>query len=164
MNLPVGDIISQGLNLREIDVKKLIEGLYEKAFSGYLVATLYGFDGVEESVMIFKEGGFIAAIYEYELYGITVFGDSAVPHIFNSFAVEHIVADIVSLSNQQVDLITAFNDKAKLAKIVQKQDIAKMVPKGFSAELARSMLNELVKQEDDKSNVFKKLGLSGLGD
>ncbi len=106
----------------------------------------------------------IAAIYEYEFYGITVFGDSAIPHVFNSYAADFIIADIVTLSNQQVDLVTAFNDKAKLQKPIQKSDIAKLMPKSFSKEFARSVLAHIVNSTDDKSNIFKKLGLAGLGE
>lgn len=164
VNLPVGDIISKGLNLKEIDVRRLVEGLYEKAFSGYLVATLYGFDGVEEGILLFKDGALIAAIYEYELYGITVFGDSAVPHVFNSYAADFIVADIVALSNQQVDLVTAFNDKSKLQKPVQKGDVSRLMAKTFSKELARSVLTHIVSSTEDKAGIFKKLGLAGLGE
>jgi hypothetical protein len=164
MNLPVGDIIGRGINLKEVDIRKLIEGFYDKGFSGYLVASLYGFDSVEEGVLLFKDGLLIAAIYEYEFYGITIFGDVALPHIFNSFAADFIVADIVSLSNQQIDLVTAFNDKAKLNKVLQKGDVGRLMVKAFSKDLAKSVLSNLVSSAEDKAEIFKKLGLAGLGE
>jgi len=164
MNLPVGDIIGKGINLRKVDVRKLIEGFYDKGFSGYIVASLYGFDAIEEGVLLFKDGLPIAAIYEYEFYGVTIFGDAALPHIFNSFAADFIVADIVSLSNQQIDLVTAFNDKAKLGKVVQKSDVVRLMVKGFSRDLAKSVLSNVVSSVEDKSDIFKKLGLAGLSE
>ncbi|MBI4210704.1 MAG: hypothetical protein HY544_04335 [Candidatus Diapherotrites archaeon] len=164
MNLPVGEVISSGVSLREIDVRRLVEGFYEKGFSGYIVDTIEGFDGIEEGALLFRDGSMTAAIYDYDLYDLTVFGDAAVVHVFNSFAAEYVVADIVSLTNQQVDLVTAFNDKSKLLKAVQKQDVARLIPKIYTTEHARSVLKEAVKKTESKSDVFKKLGLSGLGE
>lgn len=164
MNLPVGEVISRGLNLREMDVKRLIEGFYDKRFSGYLVSTSEGYDGIEEGVLIFKEGAMLSVLYEYDLHGITVFGDSALPHVFNSFVAEFVVGDIVSLSNQQVDLVTAFNDKSKLAKAVARNEVGRLIPRVYSVEYARNVLRELVKKDESKADIFKKLGLSGLGD
>ncbi|HIH10147.1 MAG TPA: hypothetical protein HA254_05785 [Candidatus Diapherotrites archaeon] len=164
MNLPVGEVISRGLNLREMDLRRLLEGFYDKGFSGYIVATIDGYDGVEEGVLIFKDGGMVAALYDYDQHGLTVMGDGAMPHVFNSFAAEYVVADIVSLTNQQVDLVTAFNDKSKLLKVVGKSDVGRMIPRIYSAELAKSTLKELVKKDESKSELFKKLGLTGLGE
>ncbi len=164
MNLPVGEIISKGVSMREIDVRKLLEGFYEKEFSGYLIVTLEGFDGIEEGVLLFKGGSLDAAFYEYDLHGVTVFADAAVPHVFNSLAAPYVVGDIVSLSDQQVDLITAFNEKSKLARAVQKGDIQRLIPKAYSAEFAKSVLSQYVKKEESKKEIFKKFGLSSLGE
>ncbi len=164
LNLPVGEIISKGINLREIDVKKLIEGFYEKEFSGYLIVTLEGFDGLEEGVLLFKAGALNAAFYEYDLYGVTVFGDVAVSHFFNCLASPYLVGDIVSLSDQQVDLITAFNDKSRLGKTVAKNDFQRLIPKAYSAEFAKSVLSQYVRKEESKKDIFKKFGLTSLGE
>lgn len=164
MNLPVGDIISKGVNIREIDARKLIEGFYDKNFSGYIIATLEGFDGLEEGVLLFKEGFLAAALYEYDLYGVTVFGDGAVLHFFNALGAQYIVGDIVSLTNQQVDLITAFNDKSRLSRLVSKNDVSRLVPRAYSTELAKGVLSQFVKKEDSKKDIFKKFGLSSLGE
>ena len=163
MNLPIGEVISRGVNLKEIDVKRLILGLFKKKFSGYLVATLEGIRGLEEGVLIFKSGDLTAAFYEYGLFGITVFGDSALPHVFNSFAAEYIISDIVSLSNQQADLITAFHDKAKVESVVSEKEISRLIPRVFSEKFAQSVLTKVVESNESKDDVFKKLGLSKLG-
>lgn len=164
LNLPVGEVISKGMNLREIDARKLLDGFYEKEFSGYLIITLEGFDGVEEGVVIFKEGSLTAAVYEYDLYGVTVFGDAAVNHFFNALAAQYIVGDVVSLSNQQVDLIIAFNEKSKLNRSVSKADIPKLMQRLFSTAPAKSVLGQYVKKEESKRDIFKKFGLAGLGE
>ncbi len=164
MNLPVGEVVSREMNLREMDAKRLLEGFFDKKFSGYLVNTLEGFDGIEEGVLIFRDGELIASLFEYELHGITIFGDAAIPHVFNSFAAVYVIADIISLSNQQVDLVTAFNDKSKLLKQISRNDVGRLIPKAYSGEYAKSVLTNIVKKEESKVDIFKKLGLSGLGE
>ena len=164
MNLPIGEMLSRGVNFKEVDGKKLVEGFFDKKFSGYLVVTLEGIDGIEEGIILFKEGRIVGAFYDYDLEGITVFGDTSIPHVFNSFAAEHVVADIVSLSNQQVDLVTAFNDKSKLEKPINRGQIRKLIPKVFSNQPAQSVLSEISSEKDSRKDIFKKLGLTGLGD
>jgi len=163
MNLPIGEVISRGVNLKEIDVIRLISGLVKKKFSGYIVATLEGVKGLEEGILIFKSGVLTAAFYEYSLFGITVFGDSALPHVFNSFAGEYLIGDIVSLSNQQADLVTAFHDKAKVEGVVSEKEISRLIPRVFSEKFSQSVLNKVVESKETKDDVFKKLGLSKLG-
>ena len=164
MNLPVGEVVSRDLILREMDIRRLVEGFFDKKFSGYIIDTCEGYDGIEEGVLIFKDGELIASLFEYEFHGITVFGDTAIPHVFNSFAAVYVVADIVSLSNQQVDLVTAFNDKSKLLKPVSRGEIGRLIPKVYSGEYAKAVLTNVVKKEETKVDIFKKLGLSGLGE
>ena len=164
MNLPIGEMLSQGVNFKEVDGKKLVESFFDKKFSGYLVVTIEGVNGIEEGIILFKEGRIAGAFYDYDLAGITVFGDTSIPHVFNSFAAENVVADIVSLSNQQVDLVTAFNDKAKLEKPINKGQIRKLIPKVFSAQLAQSVLSGVSPEKDSKKDIFKKLGLTSLGE
>jgi len=164
MNLPIGEMVSQGVNFKEVDGKKLVESFFDKKFSGYLVVTIEGTNGIEEGIILFKDGRLVGAFYDYDLAGITVFGDTSIPHVFNSFAAEHVVADIVSLSNQQVDLVTAFNDKSKIEKPINRGQIGKLIPKVFSAQLAQSVLSEIKTEKESKKDIFKKLGLTGLGE
>jgi len=164
MNLPVGEVISKGVDFREVDAKRLVQSFYDKSFSGYLVVTLEGYDGLEEGMVLFKDGVMAGAYYEYDLHGITVFGDQSVPHVFNSFAAEFVVGDIVSLSNQQVDLVTAFNDKAKIEVPVNKDDVMKLTPKVYSSQFAEGILINVIEKKASKKDVFKKLGLTELGD
>ncbi|MEK6958007.1 MAG: hypothetical protein AABW99_03450 [archaeon] len=163
MNLPVGEVISRGVNLKDVDAKRLIESFYDKKFSGYLVATLRGYDGLEEGVLLFKEGSLAASLFEYDFYGVTIFGDAAIPQVFNSFAATYVVADVVYLSNQQVDLVTAFNDKSRLTKEIKKSDVGRLIPNAYSADFAKQTLSQVVDKKESKKDIFKKLGLGGLG-
>ena len=85
MNLPVSEVIEQGTKTIDFNYRKKAEGLMLKEFSGYIVSTTDGFDGIEEGVLILRKGYIVAALYEILNYGITVFGDSSIKHIANSF-------------------------------------------------------------------------------
>ncbi|AJF60815.1 MAG: hypothetical protein J4224_01280 [Candidatus Diapherotrites archaeon] len=162
MNLPVGDIIKQGIKLKEFD-SRIIESFYDKEFSGYLVASIEGYAGIEEGALLFKKGLLIGAFYEYLNYGITVHGNQAVQQVFNSLAAEYGVIDVISLTNQQADLITAFNDKIKLTVNVGKKDVRKLSRSFYSNEFAEKVLSKVLEKHESRKNVFKKLGLTDLG-
>ena len=83
--------------------------------------------------------------------------------VFNSFGADFVVADIISLTNQQVDLVTAFNDRWKITKPVDKNSVGKLIPKQFSADYAKQTLSEVLTKSESKKDLFKKFGLSGLG-
>lgn len=163
MNLPIGEITQQGVDSRKFDETKEINSLFDKLFSGYLVITIEGFGGVEEGIMIFKKGRIVGTIYEYMNYGITIFGESAIPQIFNSLAAEFGVIDVVSLTTDQVDLVIAFNDKIKLPIELGKRDVSKFFVKKFSPSYAAKVLSKVVEKQETTKTIFDKLGLSDLG-
>jgi len=163
MNLPVGEVLQQGIAIKEIDTKALTLSLLDKKFSGYLIVTIDGFDGIEEGVVIFKEGFMMGSFYSYDNYNINVFGNSALQHSMNALVAEKGVIDIVALSNQQIDLVIAFHDKVKITVAIDKRQLDKIFPKSFSQEFAKKVLGEVVKEAESRKSVFKRLGLSELG-
>ncbi len=164
MNLPVGEAIEQGIRLPDFDEKATLEMLADKMFSGYVVVTVEGFKGVEEGLLLIKKGAIVGALYEYTKHEITVLGDSALPQAFNAFAAKNGIAEIYSLSNQQVDLVTAFNDKIKTAQEIGKRSLGKYLAKKYDISFAEKTLEGVVSEHESKKDVFKRLGLSGLGE
>lgn len=164
MNLPVGEVISRGISVDSKDVKRLIEGFFDKGFSGYIINTLEGVSGIEEGVILFRSGKPVGALYDYDLHGLTVFGDKALVQVFNSFAAEYIVADVVSLTDQQVDLVLAFNDKSKLGKKIDKKEAGKLIPRVYSLEYAKNILKNTDESSKSKGDIFNKFGLGQLSD
>lgn len=163
MNLPIGEPVAEQVSLREFDAQGIINSLFERAFSGYVVVTIDGFDGMEEGVLIFKKGLLVASFYEYLNYDITVFGEPALVQAFNAFAAEFGAVDIYNLSNQQIELVTAFNDKIALPKPLLKNEAGRMYVKDFTDQYAKQVLSEVLKTHESRESVFKKFGLSGLG-
>ena len=163
MNLPVGEVLQQGIAVKEIDTKALTLSLLDKRFSGYLVVTIDGFDGIEEGVVLFKEGFMAGAFYNYDNFNISVFGNSAMQQAMNALVAERGIIDIVALSNQQIDLVIAFHDKVKITVAIDKRQLEKIFPKVFTQEFAKKVLGGVVKEAESRKSVFKRLGLSELG-
>ena len=163
MNLPVSEVIEQGTKTIDFNYRKKAEGLMLKEFSGYIVSTTDGFDGIEEGVLILRKGYIVAALYEILNYCITVFGDSSIKHIANSFMNKKGIVDVYGLTNQQVDLVTAFNDKIKLARPITKKEISKTYLDRFSEEFSKELLKEVISSHESKESVLKKFGLGRLG-
>lgn len=164
MNLPVGKIIEQGLELNGLAVKELLESFMERGFSGYIVSTVWGFSGIEEGLFLFRSGVFVGAFFEYFSLGKTFLGDYSLSHVFNSFAAEKGVVDIVGLSVPQVDLITAFNSDLKVTAVIDKKSLSRYFVKKYSPDLAMQVVSEEQEVPSENKSVFKKLGLTGLGE
>lgn len=163
MNLPTGNIVEQGIKLNEFNLKQTMHALMGKKFSGYLVLTIEGVDGLEEGILLLKNGSLIASIYEYSKYAVKVFGDKAVAQAFNASTAQYGIVDVCNLSNQQVDLVVAFNDKIKLTRPIESKAIDQFIPKEFSREFAEESLAEVLQQEkESKTDVLSRLGLSDM--
>lgn len=166
MNLPVSDIVMLGKKTMELDYKKEIGVLMDKQFTGYFVVTVDGFDGIEEGVLVLRNGLAYACIYEILNYGATVFGDAAAKHVFNAFVNPKGIIDVCGLSNQQVDLIGAFNDKLKFQKPLAKKDLSRLFASKHNSEFSKEILSEIVsaqEKEAPKESVLKRFGLGSLG-
>ncbi len=163
MNLPVGEVLQQGIAVEEIDTKPLTLSLLDKRFSRHVAVTIDGFDGIEEAVVMFKEGFMVGSFYTYDNFNISVFGNSALQQAMNALVAERGIIDIVALSNQQIDLVIAFHDKVKVTVAIDKRQLEKIFPKGFSQEFAKKVLGGVVKQAESGKSGFKRLCLSELG-
>jgi hypothetical protein len=158
----VGDKVKQGINLQDFDQKKEVLSLMGNSFSGYVIVTSEGLDGIEEGALILKSGMPVGALYEYSKFDITVFGEGALPKIFNAFLAKYGVVDIYSLSNQQVDLVTAFNDRIKIENVLDQNAIKKLFPSKYSLKLAEEVLSQVLEKHESRTSILKKLGLSAL--
>lgn len=162
MNLPVGPIIEQGIGFGPGAFKQKVLSMAQEQFSGYIALTIEGYDGLEDGVLIFKSGILVASIYEYLKHGILVMGDLAIPQVFNASGAKSHIADIIALTNSQVDLILAFNEKSGLSKAYSAKDINELSVSEYSSAYAERILAEALKKEPSKYEVLKRLGLSEM--
>ncbi|MFH1750659.1 MAG: DUF2226 domain-containing protein [Candidatus Micrarchaeota archaeon] len=112
MNLPPGIPVKTGIDIATIDFAALLRELKEKTFNGYLALTIQGGSGIEEGIVVFDNGKIVASFYEYFKFNKQLFGDLAFQRIVNSAAAIYGVSDIFQLTNDQVQLILAFNEQA----------------------------------------------------
>ena len=56
MNLPTGVTRVAGKSVKSFDPKKELDDLCAAGFSGYIVETLFGENGLEESAFVFRQG------------------------------------------------------------------------------------------------------------
>ena len=162
MNLPVGNVLKEGVNLKDVKFSNIISTLMKEAFTGYLVLTVEGYSGIEEGLILFRKGKIIGSIFDYSKFQVTVYGTSALEQSFNSSNVPFGVFDICALSTQQVDLVTAFNEKIKIEITVTAKNLNKLISKKYETKYAKKVLANALKREETKFDVFRKLGLSSI--
>lgn len=158
MNLPSGLTIKSGVDVATIDFSELIKQLKEKGFNGYIAITIQGIGAIEEGEVIFDNGKIVAAFYEYFKYAKKVTGDLAFQRIMNASASKHGVIDIFQLTNDQVQLILAFNEQAIC--LPTENDIKKLRTEEFSP-----FFEEQVKESAQigtKSDLLKKYKLGDV--
>jgi len=109
--LPPGQSVKTGIDLAGLDFLGLQKELARKAFTGYLALMVRGAGGLEEGTLIYDSGKIVACTYEYLRHDKLLFGSDAFPRIANAAAAKKGVVDLFQLSQDQVKLITAFNDK-----------------------------------------------------
>lgn len=131
-------------------------------FNGYIVITIEGYAGIEEGVFLFKAGNIIGALYEYTNFDIMVYGDFALQQAFNAAAADFAVFDLCELSKQQVDLIVAFNEKIQIQQAIQQKDAGRYFRQKYDSGFAQKTLHEVVKKEESRYDIFKKIGITDI--
>lgn len=163
MNIPVGELVEENVSLKETNIASKLNSLLQQAFTGYLVLTVEGRSGMEEGIVLLKNGAIVGAIYEYIKFGKIFYSNAALGQLFNAALAEFGVIDIAALSKQQVELIIAFNERIELSQQLSQKDLQKLLPKKFNAEIAEKALGKELKKRESKFDVFKKLGLARMG-
>lgn len=166
MNLPSGNVQKQGLILKENNVKSLIQNLIDEKFSGYVSLMIEGFDGFEEGTLLFKKGFGVASVFEYLKFDITVIGDLALIHFLNAAGASYGIIDVIQLSDLQVDMSVAFDEKIKLSAALDRKGLEKYAVGKFDPSLAQKALQEAVSlktsKDSSKKELFKRFGLGEM--
>ena len=162
MNIPVGEMVEENVSLKEMNLRQKLSKLMRESFSGSVVLTVEGRSGIEEGLVLLKEGMAFGALYEYIRFGKIVYGETALKQLLNSATVEFGVMDVGSLTKQQIELIIAFNEKIELKKPLSEKDIAKLMPKKYDAGVAEKEIGKELKKKESKFDIFRRLGLGGV--
>lgn len=161
VEFPAGEKIEEGIKLREIDVEQLLGELTEQEFSGYIVATVYGYAGIEEGIILFKEGIAVGSSYEFNQLNKVIEGDEALLQSLNALKAKYGIMDINSLSKQQAELTVTFKDSLKV-KERSFPDLKKMVPREYSPQYSKKVIEEAGEKEKSRYEIMKALGLVDL--
>jgi len=157
MDLPLGTPYQEHLKTRETDMLKTIIELMQKTFTGYIIVTIDGIDGIEEGALLFRNGILIGAGYEYMKHNVAVEGNSALEIVLNAFKAKHGIIDIYALALQHMDLVIAFHEKMLINIKLDPKTLQKIYPKEFSDKYAKEVIKQ--KEELTKYDIFKKAGL-----
>lgn len=163
MRLPSGTMVESGLSLQGLNFKQKVSQLMDQNFSGYLAIQIEGFDGLEEGLLLFRNNQIQGALYEYLKFDVTVVGDIAMSHCLNAAGADYGVVDVVNLSNLQVDMAMAFDEKIKLTTPVDKKAVERLSVTSFEPSLAEKTLSAAIKRDGvGRNDLFKKFGLEDI--
>lgn len=158
MNLPPGITVKSAIDIATIDFAALLKELKDKSFNGYLALAIQGKGGFEEGILVFDNGKVVAAFYEYFKFSKVVLGDSAFQRVMNASAAKQGILDIFQLTNDQVQLILAFNEQAIC--LPSDADIKKLKSGEFSVAYEESVQEGT--SAGNKTELLKKFKLGDV--
>ncbi len=162
MDLPAGQKLEEGLKTEDIKAESKIIALIKSNFTGYLICTIKGYAGIEEGVILFKQGTIIGAFYDYINKDKELLGANAIERAFNCLLAKKGIIDIVALTSQQIDLITAFQEKILLKEPMDIKKVSRAIPSKYSEHYAKQALEGSKAEEKTRFDIFKRAGIFGV--
>jgi len=136
----------------------LLKDLGSRSFNGYVAWVGEGLDGLEEGTVVFLNGKAVAIGYTQLKYNRSFDGEQAVAPAMNVIRAKNVVYSVVSLTVPKVNLILAFNDKAKISPMPPEK-LWSFVPKEYSDEYVRGIIKTLPPSDIDRIRVLAEYGL-----
>lgn len=84
MDLPTGTPIREGMEMTNVDFRKLFAAFRDHGLTGYLVLDIMTNNGIEEGTLLFSGGDVIGAEYDYVAKGKVLKGDEALSFVMNA--------------------------------------------------------------------------------
>ena len=162
MNLPSSKPFKTSLTLKQSTIQNSFSELITLKFTGYVALMNKSVKGLEEGILILKNGLITGCAYDFLNYNKTIYGDKALELFSNSCLNKEQLIDIYFLDLDQVDLVLAFNQAIKVNQI--NLDLLKLV-QGLQNKnyLLDFSLNEIsVKVESSKDDLLRKYGFSAI--
>ena len=155
----MGKIIEKDVKLSKVKFKELFLRLMSQKFSGYVVVTVKGKSGIEESMMVFDESKIIGGAYEYLSFGKLLLGDDAKDRMFNALAAKVGYMDIVALTKDKMQLVLAFNSKTTFEQPIDKKSLEKTLKTTFDNKFESE---DLKNKEVTRDDVLHKYNLKAV--
>ena len=141
MDFPVGSVVEQLQETKTSDFSQKLSVLQQQNFTGYIVETIDGVYGLEEGMLFMKQGQVIACLHRFESNGYELRGQEALQFFFNGARATGFF-DVVQLSNQQIDLVTAFDEKLLLTQQLDLKDLTKLIPVAYSTQFVENYFQQ----------------------
>ncbi|MFH1106609.1 MAG: DUF2226 domain-containing protein [Candidatus Micrarchaeota archaeon] len=158
VSLPAGNAVKTGIDVAAIDFFSLLAELKAKVFNGYMCITVQGTGGLEDGSLVFDNGKIVASFFDYLRYDKRLLGEAALVRVFNASQARTGVIDIYQLTNEQVQLILAFNENAIC--IPSERDLVRFKSQPFSDEYEGQLA--AFEPGENKSELLKKYKLGDM--
>lgn len=140
----------------------LLQDLGRRSFNGYVAWLGRGYDGLEEGILLFSKGKIVAASYEHLKYDHIIDGKDALEPAANVVASKYPVYSVVSLTVPKINLVLAFNEKARLPAAIPPKDFVGLIPDAYSDRWVKGIIKTLSRQDIDRIRLLAKYGLTGV--
>ncbi|MBI5884947.1 DUF2226 domain-containing protein, partial [archaeon] len=156
----------EALKLELAEFRQLLQQLMQEGFNGYIVLMVQGLQGIEEGILVFKNGQPVGCYHELMKLNHVFYSDRALNAFLNASAARKGIIDVFRLDLQQVDLVLSFNEKIKLSEAMKSEfpkKINELPLKEFSSSFIQEALQALPAEDKlTKTELMKKLGLEGM--
>jgi len=159
MKVPTGEPVERGRKVQKISPKHTIQTLIENDFTGYNTITIHGETGLEEGVIVYKDGYIIGAEYIYFKYNKTYIAEEGLERALNALNSKNGIMDTYKLSSHQLQLAKTMNEENMLQEPIGKEELE--VPTTFNKEYEEQLMKKETK-ELTQSELLKKYGLTQL--
>ncbi len=161
MNIPSGKLLIGAKKTNWENFINDILSFYDKGFIGYFVVTGMTDYSSEEGVFIFDEGKIVAAAYEILTNNHEIFGDAAIPLVFNLAAIKTGVYEVYELKKPQVQLLLSQNKDCVLSTPLSKKDIEKQPKhKEYDPSYVKKILKYVRPKFIERVKFLNELGIS----
>jgi len=159
MKIPTGEPVERGTKVPKTSPRNIIEGLMKDKFTGYNAITIHGETGLEEGVIIYKNGKIIGSEYSYFKYNKKYMSKEALERSLNALKSRNGVIDTYKLTSHQIQLTKTMNEEAMLSEPVGKEELE--IPSTFTTKYEEGLMEKRTKKLT-KEELLKKYGLTGL--
>ena len=162
MNVPVGSVVENCVEIAGFNLQSKAVELSRKGFSGYIALTIEGHTGIEEGLILFRNGEITGSVYEFLKLGQVFFSGDALQLSANASRALHGIVDVIELSKQQAELVIAFNDKMGFERPVQAKDLSRLMQSIYDIELVKKFVGGKLRKEESKLDILKRIGLKEI--
>lgn len=159
MKIPTGEPVERSIEIPKINPRHTIESLMDDGFTGYSTLTIHGETGLEEGIIVYKNGKIIGSEYAYFKYSKRFKSEKALERTLNAFNSRNGIMDTYKLTSHQIQLFKTMNEESILQEPIDKEklELSSSFTTKYEEELMKKKTKKLTREQ-----LMKKYGLTGL--